>query len=130
MERNERAQLYPYAYSPAPWTLPAHASLFTGLLPMTHQATQETEWLSDDFETLAELLSDDGWQTAAFTNNAWVGERTNLLQGFENVDEMWRYPEPQGAAQTPRAVRKWLDERDPMRPFFVFVNLIDPHWRY
>jgi arylsulfatase A-like enzyme len=118
------------AWSTSAWTVPAHASLFTGLLPMTHQATQETEWLGDEFETLAEMLSGAGWQTASFANNAWVGEKTNMLQGFEKVGKMWRHHGAKGNAQTNRAVRQWLKGRDSERPFFVFVNLINPHWRY
>lgn len=118
------------AWSTSSWTVPSHASLFTGLLPMTHQATQESEWLADGFDTLAERLAGAGWQTAAFSNNAWVGPQTNLLQGFEHVEELWRIPGPEGERRTREAVRHWLAARDPKRPFFVFVNLMEPHWPY
>ena len=129
----KRSILFDRAFATSSWTVPSHASLFTGLYPMTHGATQESQYLADDVETLAELLAADGYQTAAFSNNAWVGEKTNLTQGFDYVGEIWRKPSGRGQGQairTNRAVVQWLDERDTMRPFFLFVNYIEPHWTY
>lgn len=118
------------AFATSSWTVPSHASLFTGLYPVTHGATQESQYLAADAETLAELLAADGYETAAFSNNAWVGEKTNLTQGFAHVGEMWRQRGPGQAVRTNRAVVEWLDTRDPDRPFFLFVNYIEPHWTY
>jgi len=126
----ERAIRFDRAYATSSWTVPSHASLFTGLYPMTHGATQESQYLADEVETLAELLTADGYETAAFSNNAWVGEKTNLTQGFGHVREMWRQRGPQQAKRTNRAVVQWLDTRDRTRPFFLFVNYIEPHWTY
>jgi len=127
------------AYSTSAWTLPAHASLFTGLYPVTHRATQETQYLDDRWDTLAELLREAGWETACFSNNPWVSTRGNLVQGFEVVEELWldpdwlarRGPETSGFPHpTNEAVAAWLDRRDASRPFFLFVNYIEPHWKY
>ena len=49
--------LYLKAYTPAPWTLPAHASLFTGLYPSAHGADSGHLRLDDDQVTLAELTA-------------------------------------------------------------------------
>jgi len=126
----ERSILFERAFATSSWTVPSHASLFTGLYPMTHGATQETQYLSDDVDTLAERLAAAGYETAAFSNNAWVGEKTNLTQGFEYVGEMWRQRGRGQATRTNRAVVQWLDTRDPNQPFFLFVNYIEPHWTY
>lgn len=122
--------LFENAYATSSWTVPSHASLFTGLYPMTHGATQESQRLSDEHETLAELLSGAGYQTIAFSNNAWVGERTNMTQGFERNVEAWRQRGVGQARRTNRAVDHWLDLRDEETPFFLFVNYIEPHWPY
>ncbi len=79
------AVLYRWAFSPGVWTLPAHASMFTGLFPTQHGADfgQKRLWLDDRFTTLAEALRDRGYQTMALSNNPLVSPWTNLTQGFE-----------------------------------------------
>jgi arylsulfatase A-like enzyme len=52
----DEARVFEQAVAPAPWTLPVHASLFTGLYPTQHGATQEDPYL-DGATTLAESLS-------------------------------------------------------------------------
>lgn len=125
---------FEHAYSVSTWTLPAHASLFTGLFPVTHRATQEHLFLDDRFETLAELLRGRGYTTAAFSGNPWVSRRTNLSQGFDVVEEMWGRPDAAETDVHPHATNRlifdWLRRRDAQRPFFLFVNYIEPHFPY
>lgn len=71
------------AYATAPWTLPSHASLFTGLYPSQHNTHAEHFWLDDSYRTLAEQLRDAGYQTISFSNNDYVSSYHNLTQGFE-----------------------------------------------
>jgi len=122
------------AYSTSSWTLASHASLFTGLLPATHQATQENLLLDSEIDTLAELLERRGYETVAFSNNAWISGATQLSQGFDQVQALWRERKPSSEDPanhaTNLAVEDWLDGRDEERPFFLFVNLMDPHWPY
>ena len=54
------------AYSTASWTLPAHASLFTGLYPDRHGATHQNLRISQEINTLASLLTAAGFETVAF----------------------------------------------------------------
>jgi arylsulfatase A-like enzyme len=150
--------LYLDAISPAPWTVPAHASLFTGLMPSIHQATTEHRWLSSRFHTVAEILRDNGYLTAGFSCNSWVGPSFNLHQGFQHFFQVYRFPHvlegdpvarlawgraatrllgpfppDKGAATTNRLVRRWLDgwqKAATGRPFFVFINYIEPHLPY
>ena len=122
--------LFENAFATSSWTVPSHASLFTGAYPMTHGANQVSQYLADEHETLAELLRDAGYETVAFSNNVWVGDKANLTQGFERVAEAWRMPGPGQAARTNKAIQRWLDTREDGRPFFLFVNYIEPHWPY
>ncbi len=81
--------VFEQASSAAPWTLPSHASLFSGLYPSQHQ-TQWSHQLADDKLTmLSEMLKDQGYQTAGFSNNPWVSEDTNFDQGFDYFEGAW-----------------------------------------
>ena len=153
------ATVYDDAISPAPWTLPAHASLFTGQLPSVHDATTEHRYLDDRFVTVAEILQRAGYDTAGFSSNSVAGSIYNLHQGFARFDDVWRLrakagddplarllPAPvlrwidtgtfegdKGAALVNRLVSGWLDARTANhdeRPFFFFVNYIEPHLPY
>jgi arylsulfatase A-like enzyme len=130
----EDAIRFDRAYSTSCWTLAAHASLFTGLLPITHQATQENLRLDQELDTLAELLAGAGYETAAFTNNSWISAATNLTQGFHTVEALWRNRETPEQDSLPHptneAVMTWLQKRRQQAPFFVFINFMEPHWPY
>jgi len=76
--------LFEQAISPAQWTIPSHASMFTGLYPTAHQVTQSSQSLSTERPHLAELLRDSGYQTVAFCNNPLVGILNNgFKRGFQ-----------------------------------------------
>jgi uncharacterized sulfatase len=78
------ATLFERAIVPAQWTVPSHASLFTGEYPTTHMTTQIYDTLSRDQVTLAELLSQKGYATVGFCNNPLLGVVDNGLdRGFE-----------------------------------------------
>lgn len=79
------ATVYERAVSPAQWTIPAHASLFTGVYPSTHQLTEANARLSGMFPTLAEILRGAGYHTVGFCNNPLLGVLDNgLRRGFEH----------------------------------------------
>ena len=80
----EQAILFEQAISPAQWTVPSHASLFTGLYPTAHQVTQSSQSLSQDIPHLAEVLAANGYQTVGFCNNPLVGVLNNgFKRGFQ-----------------------------------------------
>jgi arylsulfatase A-like enzyme len=135
--------------SPSPWTVPSHASIFTGLYPRTHGCWFGNQrWLHDDVVTLAERFKEAGYETAAFVSNGYLFV-TNLLQGFEvqqkafgDYDKLvltrvMRYTGvgfeqwiDKGSAETVGSVDAWLRNRDPNRPFLLFVNLFEAHDPY
>jgi arylsulfatase A-like enzyme len=77
------ATLFRHAITPAQWTVPTHASLFTGLYPSVHGTRQSYSILPKELPTLAERLTAGGYFTAAYCNNPLVGVVDNgLRRGF------------------------------------------------
>lgn len=79
-----QATLFEQAISPAQWTIPSHASFFSGLYPTAHQVTQSDQSLSQEIPHLAEILAASGYQTIGFCNNPLVGILNNgFKRGFQ-----------------------------------------------
>ncbi|MFM8321174.1 MAG: sulfatase [Chloroflexota bacterium] len=79
-----QATVFEHAVAPAQWTVPAHASMFTGEFPTTHQTTQSGDMLDGYFRTAAEWLRSAGYQSAGFCNNPLVGVLNNgFKRGFD-----------------------------------------------
>ncbi|MEM9907416.1 MAG: sulfatase [Cyanobacteria bacterium P01_D01_bin.44] len=77
------ATLFKNAIAPAQWTIPSHASMFSGLYPSQHQMLQSYSVMPPPVKTLAERLQTGGYYTAAFCNNPLVGVINNgLRRGF------------------------------------------------
>jgi arylsulfatase A-like enzyme len=85
----DEAVVYEQAVAQAPWTLPVHASMFTGRYPAEHTATQESPYLPDEIGTLAEALSAAGYATACYSSNAWITPYTRLTAGFDRQDNFF-----------------------------------------
>ena len=87
----EEGTLFENAYVPAPWTLPSHCSMFTGLFPSEHGITNgfsdQSLRLPNSIETVTERLSADGYRTAGFSNNPWVGSLSGIDRGFDEYVE-------------------------------------------
>ncbi|WP_410766063.1 sulfatase [Haloferax sp. DFSO60] len=84
----EEATVFEQAVAPAPWTLPVHASLFTGMYPSQHGADQERPYL-EGATTLAQTLSAAGYDTACYSSNAWITPYTHLTDGFGDQDNFF-----------------------------------------
>ncbi len=85
----EEARVYEEAVTQAPWTLPSHASMFTGRYPSEHGATQEDPYL-EGATTLAESLSAAGYATCCYSSNAWITPYTRLTEGFDARDNFFK----------------------------------------
>ncbi len=79
------------AYSPAPWTVPAHASLLTGVAPVVHGAQYQSNGeettvghLSPQLVTLAQLLAEAGYDTCGITSNGLLNRSLGFTQGFRH----------------------------------------------
>ncbi len=82
------ATVFDQAVAPAPWTLPVHASLFTGMYPHQHGADQENPYL-EGVTTLAQTLSAAGYDTACYSSNAWITPYTRLTEGFADQNNFF-----------------------------------------
>lgn len=148
------------AIAPAPWTLPSHASIFTGRQP--HEMT--ADWrrpLDATYPTLAEHLAANGYLTAGFVANmGYVGWESGLSRGFTHYEDhpislrqaivessllRWLVNHPRvrywvgsdenfvrkSAAQVNDGFLRWLDRpATDGRPFFAFLNYYDAHGPY
>ena len=88
----EGAAVFSRAYASSSWTLPSHASLLTGLYPDRHGAMHWKQSVSEEVPTLAGLLREAGFETAAFTDGAFVSRAFGFARGFDRYDE-WSDPE-------------------------------------
>ena len=78
------ATLYEHAIAPAQWTIPVHASWFTGEPPSTHMTVQSGDALDERYVTLADRLRANGYRTVGFCNNPLVGVINNgFKRGFD-----------------------------------------------
>ena len=121
---------FPAAVSPAPLTQPAHASLFTGLIPRRHGVRDNGQILSDAKPVLAALLREHGYRTAAFVSGYPLASEFGLDRGFELYDDA--FSSNQGterpADETTDAAREWLNTVS--GPWFLWVHYYDPHDPY
>ncbi|NNE07460.1 MAG: sulfatase [Gemmatimonadetes bacterium] len=129
--------LFERAYSTAPWTLPAFASILTGLYPHEHGASLDYFAVRESAPLLAEKLNEAGYETAAFVSHIYTSSRYGFDRGSDTFEEFGlaeNYAFDQ--AKEPNAQRvitaavDWLDNRDRGRPYFLTVHLFDPHWDY
>ena len=114
----------------SPWTLPSHASMLTGLYPSHHGVKQHTLKLPESIPSLAEVLSDAGYQTLAVVNSHNVSERYGLSRGFDRFQYVGETADdgqiPNMGPVVLKAAERMLSKRDG-RPFFLFLHLYDVH---
>ncbi len=152
----KRGVVFENAIATTSWTLPSHASIFTGLLPHQHGA----DWympLNTRRWTLAEVLASWGYETAGFTSNFVYGEAGwGLAEGFDEYEDnrgfllhnlgtlrvgvriidpfyrRWVLPdsfERRDATDMNRDIRRWVEHRS-HQPYFLFINYFDAHDPY
>ncbi|MGM0398155.1 MAG: sulfatase [Halobacteriota archaeon] len=110
----EEATVFDAAVAPAPWTLPVHASMFTGLYPSQHGADQESPYL-EGTQTLATTLSQAGYDTAAYSSNAWITPYTNLTDGFDEGDTFFEVMPGEYLSGPLSRVWKAMNDNDRLR---------------
>ncbi len=142
------------ARTAVPLTLPSHATIHTGLLPPAHGVRENgVDVLAEAHPTMARLLKNAGYQTAAFVGAFVLDHRFGLAQGFDVYDD--QIPRDPNATERLEAERPasavvdralaWLERRSPgpkgpglpaastgpaLPAFFLWVHLYDPHAPY
>jgi len=128
----EKGVLFRRAYSHSATTKPSHSSIFTSLYVMQHRVESNTLVLDDAYTTLAEMLSDAGFRTAAFVS-VDAPLSGNLNQGFATWDQFQKNKKLEQksqyrpAGETVDAALKWLETVDPSEKVFLWVHVYDPH---
>jgi arylsulfatase A-like enzyme len=125
------------AYTTSSWTLPAHASLFTGLYPDRHGLTHWSLRLPEVVPTLARALRETGFETVAFTGGGMMAGSLGLSSGFQRYDDESLEPEaPVGSSDGDsfdRAIAFLEQRRSTSSRFFLFVHsyvIHDYYMRY
>ncbi len=131
----QQGTLFANAFSPAPWTVPSHASIFTGQYPHKHNAVHEHFRLEKYSTTMAEILNSRGYRTAGFTCNPWLHETSGMEQGLETYEEIYKkQPKPYtdlGAQKATEMITTWINKYAGKRkPFFLFANYMEAHLPY
>ncbi len=126
------------ARSTAPLTLPAHASIMTGLLPPAHGARLNGIPMGKAAQTMATRLQRTGYRTGAVVGAFVLDRRFGLAEGFELYDD--RITRDPGALDQLQAERpanvvvdsaiSWLQDVPRDRPWFLWVHMYDPHAPY
>jgi len=124
------------AQSSAPLTGPSHATILTGQYPPLHGVRDNIVFvLGDKQRTLAEILKDNGYRTAAFVGAYPVAAAFGFRQGFDVFREDFKESPIPGAGAQRRANEvaddaiPWLTAKE-KAPFFAWLHLYDPHAPY
>lgn len=139
-EWSARGVVFEQALATSPWTVPSFASIYTGHLPSRHGAARVAQdpkapgvaigRLDDGVRTLAEILFERGFATAAVVNNPFLHARGGLARGFSSYDHHpgnnWQMRRADAVVDRTLA---WIDRpRD--TPFLAVAHLFDPHLDY
>ena len=125
------AVVFNHAYAQSPQTLPAHASILSGQLPLQHGVRDDAGFvLKNDIQTLAEMLRNRGFATGAAVSSFLLRPDTGVAQGFRFYDA--ELPESSAAGAEPVLVRSasetldaaesWMRMQNDRR-FFLFVQV-------
>jgi arylsulfatase A-like enzyme/cytochrome c-type biogenesis protein CcmH/NrfG len=135
--------LYAHAYTPTPLTLPAHASLLTGVLPETHGIRDNVGYALDaarrranDPPLLTALLKSHGYATAAAVSAYVLQGKSGLEESFDLYEDGVEFQSGRGLGQLQRAggetvarLLPWL-RAHAAEPFFLWLHLYEPHTPY
>lgn len=134
----ERSVVFDKAISPTGWTLPALASFMTSAYSSTHGCWFFTSTLDPSFTTLAEMLRDAGYDTAAVASHVYQGMRHGLHQGFTHYDdELVRSEQEWKDAVNSVPVSDkgvwWIEQKAAAAdgvPWMLWLHYFDPHYKY
>jgi len=129
---------FAHAQSPVPLTLPAHASIMTGAYPTFHGLRNNGSYfLPPQAETLAEILKNRGYRTAAFVSSFILDSRFGLDQGFDVYSDrldtgggMKDLQSERPAGEVVDDFDAWLTSAGGGGPFFCWLHFYDPHLPY
>ncbi|MBN2385159.1 sulfatase [bacterium] len=128
---SRKGVLFEQCFSLIPITTPSHASLFTSLYPLEHGVLANNfmgYYLKRDQVTLAEVLLNAGYNTAAIVSAHTMRRDTGLDQGFQIYNDFFDGGVRPGS-EVNRLAYDWLS-RHRHKPFFLFLHYYEPHGPY
>ena len=124
-----RGLLFEDVTSACPWTLPAHASLLTGLYPRRNGVRTRHDRLPADVNTLAEAFREHGFLTGAIVNCHWLVERYGLHRGFDDFTYVKEDVKEVAPSAVGERAQQWLTRHAGKRSF-LFLHYYDIHSDY
>jgi arylsulfatase A-like enzyme len=121
----EHAVRFAQCVAEAPWTLPSHVTLFSGLHPLRHGVNLPEHAPAGDVTLLAETLRAEGYATFAFTGGGWMSSTWGFDRGFEEFHA--------GELDCADSVQKLVEairSADAGRPWFAFLHTYEVHCPY
>lgn len=133
-EISRRGTTFANTVAPAPWTVPSHGSLFTGLYRFRHGAGHEHFGLDASLSTLAEVLQSRGYSTVGINCNPWLHRQSGFAQGFDAYEDIYRNvvgEDDKGGGLATAKAAQWLAQLcKSEKPFFMFINYMEAHLPY
>jgi arylsulfatase A-like enzyme len=129
----EEGIVFERAVGQSSWTLPAVASLFTGVWPLTHGAWKDDAQLPEELPILPQLLQAAGYHTGSFLTNGWIAADRGFDRGVDRFLRTGGYACEGDHAQTSAAVTEWLESvvaKEDGRPFYLYIHAREPHAPY
>jgi choline-sulfatase len=131
-----QSMVFEQAFSQAPLTVVAHATILSGTYPQTHRVSEFGARLAPTLPFVPDLLQARGYHTAAFVSSIALDPQNGSAPGFDRGFGLYDagFQTPHGpdksivdrpAAQVVACVNAWL-ARNARQPFFLWVHLNDP----
>ena len=127
---------FDHARSNSPWTLPAHLTMLTGQLPVTHQVTDDHLALDPSVRVLPEAMREAGYATGASVATLYVSRKFGFDRGFDFFDDHGIQTEKQNlkgtvvASDVIGSAVDWIEDLPEGKPFFLFLHFYDVHYHY
>lgn len=132
----ERGIIFTRAFAHTSTTLPSHANILLGTVPLYHGVHDNGIFVvQENFLTLAEHLKNHGYSTGAFVGAYPLDSRFGLARGFDVYDDQYRDQNSQKLSAIERKAERVLDSalewlKAQQRPWFLWVHCFDPHDPY
>jgi len=141
-----QGMMFKSVFATSNWSVPTHASLFTGLYPFSHGAYSLISILRKDVPTLSEILSRNGYYSLNIYNNPLLGKSGGLSRGFDKILGIENehkasftlvrvyqkiFKEDSLSDDIMKFTYRWIEHCHKLElPYFIFINLLDVHSPY